>query len=281
MPVLHPAELWRRSGRYDAIGPELFRLQDRRGRRDGAGHDARGGRDLPRRQRGALLPRPAADPLPLPGQGARRAAPARRGAAHARVHHEGLLHLRPRRGGPAGRLRQAHRGLRPDLRPLRPRVVPGGVRRRDDGRHARPRVHGAVPGRRERRRARARVRRERRDRLRRAAGRRAAAAAAGARGGGDPGAHDGGRGGRPARAADGRAAEGLPRRRGGARPADGRRARRPPRQRDQAAQRARRAVPARDARRRSPTASGRPARSARSGPTSPCCWTRASGPAAT
>jgi prolyl-tRNA synthetase len=31
MPVLHPAELWRRSGRYDAIGAELFRLQDRRG----------------------------------------------------------------------------------------------------------------------------------------------------------------------------------------------------------------------------------------------------------
>ena len=48
-------------------------------------------------QRRALLPRPAADPLPLPDQGARRAAPARRRAAHARVHHEGLLHLRPRR----------------------------------------------------------------------------------------------------------------------------------------------------------------------------------------
>jgi prolyl-tRNA synthetase len=31
MPVLHPADLWRRSGRYDDIGPELFRLQDRRG----------------------------------------------------------------------------------------------------------------------------------------------------------------------------------------------------------------------------------------------------------
>jgi len=30
MPVLQPAELWRRSGRYDKIGPELFRLQDRR-----------------------------------------------------------------------------------------------------------------------------------------------------------------------------------------------------------------------------------------------------------
>ncbi|MCW2986576.1 MAG: proline--tRNA ligase [Conexibacter sp.] len=31
MPVLQPAELWRRSGRYDAIGAELFRLQDRKG----------------------------------------------------------------------------------------------------------------------------------------------------------------------------------------------------------------------------------------------------------
>jgi len=30
MPVLQPAELWRRSGRYEAIGPELFRLKDRR-----------------------------------------------------------------------------------------------------------------------------------------------------------------------------------------------------------------------------------------------------------
>lgn len=30
MPVLQPAELWRRSGRYDAIGAELFRLKDRR-----------------------------------------------------------------------------------------------------------------------------------------------------------------------------------------------------------------------------------------------------------
>jgi prolyl-tRNA synthetase len=31
MPVLQPAELWKRSGRYDAIGGELFRLQDRKG----------------------------------------------------------------------------------------------------------------------------------------------------------------------------------------------------------------------------------------------------------
>jgi prolyl-tRNA synthetase len=31
MPVLNPAELWQRSGRYYAIGDELFRLKDRRG----------------------------------------------------------------------------------------------------------------------------------------------------------------------------------------------------------------------------------------------------------
>jgi prolyl-tRNA synthetase len=32
MPVLHPAELWRESGRWDAIGGEMFRLKDRNGR---------------------------------------------------------------------------------------------------------------------------------------------------------------------------------------------------------------------------------------------------------
>src|SRR5919199_2968191 len=32
MPVLHPAELWRASGRWDAIGDEMFRLRDRWGR---------------------------------------------------------------------------------------------------------------------------------------------------------------------------------------------------------------------------------------------------------
>jgi prolyl-tRNA synthetase len=32
MPVVHPAEVWRGSGRYDAIGPELTRFKDRNGR---------------------------------------------------------------------------------------------------------------------------------------------------------------------------------------------------------------------------------------------------------
>ncbi|MFP6662104.1 MAG: proline--tRNA ligase [Myxococcota bacterium] len=31
LPILHPGELWKRSGRWDQIGDELFRLQDRRG----------------------------------------------------------------------------------------------------------------------------------------------------------------------------------------------------------------------------------------------------------
>src|SRR3954465_1763025 len=31
MPVLNPAEIWERSGRYQTIGDELFRLKDRRG----------------------------------------------------------------------------------------------------------------------------------------------------------------------------------------------------------------------------------------------------------
>ena len=32
MPVVHPADLWKASGRYDAIGPELTRFKDRNGR---------------------------------------------------------------------------------------------------------------------------------------------------------------------------------------------------------------------------------------------------------
>jgi prolyl-tRNA synthetase len=32
MPVIHPADLWRESGRYDQIGPELARFKDRAGR---------------------------------------------------------------------------------------------------------------------------------------------------------------------------------------------------------------------------------------------------------
>src|SRR5512146_2394956 len=32
MPVVHPADIWRETGRYDAIGPEMARFKDRGGR---------------------------------------------------------------------------------------------------------------------------------------------------------------------------------------------------------------------------------------------------------
>ena len=99
MPVLQPARAVEAHRPLRAID-ELFKLQDRKGadmvlamthEEAVTFHVAqvvRSYRDLP------LMP------LPLPDQGARRAAPARRRPAHARVHHEGLLLLRPRRGGP-------------------------------------------------------------------------------------------------------------------------------------------------------------------------------------
>ena len=76
MPVLHPAELWQRSGRY-AI-PELLKLQDRRGAELVLAMTHEENITFHMASDRALLPRPAADPLPLPDQGARRAAPARR-----------------------------------------------------------------------------------------------------------------------------------------------------------------------------------------------------------
>ena len=178
MPVLQPAELWKRTGRYEI--DELFKLRDRRGaelvlamthEEDVTFHVV---------ARDPLLPRPAEDALPLPDQGARRAAPARRRAAHARVHHEGLLLVRPRRGGP----RRAPTSC--TSRPTTAIFDRTGLewyrvesRRGDDGRHRRARVHGALRRRRERRRAVGRrLRRQRGDRERHAPARRRAARAA-------------------------------------------------------------------------------------------------------
>jgi prolyl-tRNA synthetase len=59
MPVLQPAEIWQQTGRYDAIGEEMFRLKDRGGRDMVLGmtheeiitwlaaHEVRSYRDLP------------------------------------------------------------------------------------------------------------------------------------------------------------------------------------------------------------------------------------------
>src|SRR5918999_1271597 len=61
------------------------------GGRARARDDARGEPHVPRGPGGPLVSRPAQAALPLPDEGARRTAPTSRGAAYARVHHEGLL----------------------------------------------------------------------------------------------------------------------------------------------------------------------------------------------
>ena len=54
MPVLHPAEIWEQTGRYGLS--EQFRLEDRTGRKHGAGDDARGDRHVARCARDPLVP---------------------------------------------------------------------------------------------------------------------------------------------------------------------------------------------------------------------------------
>ncbi|CAA9494111.1 MAG: Prolyl-tRNA synthetase, bacterial type, partial [uncultured Solirubrobacteraceae bacterium] len=223
-------------------GPRAHAPAGPPGRRHGAGDDARGGRDVPRRAARAVLPRAAHDPLPLPDEGARRGAPARRAAAHARVHHEGRLHLRPRRGGPGRELRGAAPGLSPGLRALRAALLRGRVRRGDDGRVGRPRVHGAVRGGGERGRAGAGLRGQRRGGVGRAAGR-ARPARRALRGAAHARADDGGAGRGLPRGPGRQPRQGLPRRDGGAGLRRRVRPRRPPDQRDQAHQRPRRALP--------------------------------------
>ena len=105
-PVLTPVELWEATGR-DRI-PELFHVQDRAGPPVRAPADARGDVHLPR-ARAAELQAAAAVLVPLPDQGPRRAAAARRPAPRPRVHHEGLVLVRPRRGR-ARRSFRAHEG---------------------------------------------------------------------------------------------------------------------------------------------------------------------------
>ena len=112
MPVLQPAEPWRRTGRYGI--EELFKLKDRRGAdmvlamtheeivTTHVAAAVRSYRDLP-----LILYHFQVKERDEPR-------PAGRRAAHARVHHEGLLHVRPRRRGARRRLPEARRGLRPD-----------------------------------------------------------------------------------------------------------------------------------------------------------------------
>ncbi len=95
-----------------------------------------------------LVQGPAPGAVPDPDQVPRRGPPARRTAARPRVRDEGLLLLRHRRRRPPGRVRQAPRGVHPDLRPARAglRDRAGDVRR--DGRLG---LRGVLGRRRERR----------------------------------------------------------------------------------------------------------------------------------
>ena len=141
MPVLTPYELWQQSGR-DAI-PEIFRLEDRNGREyvlpmtheETVTFHAReisSYRQLPQllyhfsikerdepRSRGGLL-------------------------AAARVHHEGRVLVRPRRGGARRRLPQERAGVPPDVPARGSRVLGRPGRVRDDGRQGVDRLPRAL-----------------------------------------------------------------------------------------------------------------------------------------
>ncbi len=100
MPVVHPAEIWKESGRYAEDRAGAGALQGPRRARHGPGDDPRGGRrDPPPRPRPELPPA-ADDRLPLPDEVPRRAALPWRPDPGPRVRDEGLVLLRPRRRRP-------------------------------------------------------------------------------------------------------------------------------------------------------------------------------------
>ena len=167
-----PAELWKESGRYFKIGPELVRFKDR-GERDmvlAMTHEEVVALAPPRHR--PELPPAADDGLPLPDEVPGRASIPGRPHPRPRVRHEGRLQLRPRRRRPRPELPPAVRGLRADLQAPRPRGHRGRRRRRDHGRLRRPRVHGRQRVRRGHPRPvrRLRLRRQPADRRRRQAG---------------------------------------------------------------------------------------------------------------
>ena len=275
MPVIQPAELWKRTGRY-AI-EELFKLKDRRGAElvlamtheevvtSHVAQVVRSYRDLPLilyhfQVKGRDEPRPRAGVL-------RTREFVMKDSYSFDRDQEGLerSYAAPRRG------------LRPDLRAHRPALVSRRRRRRADGGDRRARVHGALRGRRERGRAGPGLCRQHRGRQRAGPGGRAAGAAGGARSRRHARMRR-----RSPRSAElfglpaGAMLKAFPVRRRGTRSRDGDAARRPPRQRDQARGGAGLAVAAGE--RRGDRGRDRPARasSGRSARSCRCCWTTAS-----
>ena len=165
MPVIQPAELWQKTGRYEI--DELFKLRDRKDAEmvlamtheealtSHVARDVRSYRELPLMLY-HLQTKERDEPRPRAGILRTREFTMKDAYSFDRDE-EGLR----------SQLRAAGRRLRADPRSLRPALVRGRVRRRDDGRLRRARVHGALRGRRERGRARARLRGQHRGRERR------------------------------------------------------------------------------------------------------------------
>ena len=121
-PALLPREPYEATGRWTEYGPNLFRLQDRRGQRLPARPHPRGDVHAPGEGPLRLVQGPAALAVPDPDQVPGRGAAPRRAVPRPRVHDEGQLLLRRRRRRPGQVLRRAPRRLHQDLRPARPGV---------------------------------------------------------------------------------------------------------------------------------------------------------------
>ena len=99
-PELHPAEVWKQSGRWNSIGNDMFRLKDRWGRDLCLGMTEE--EVVTNLALGELRSyKPASAGLvPDPGEVSRRATAQGRPDARPSLHHEGLLHVRHGQGGP-------------------------------------------------------------------------------------------------------------------------------------------------------------------------------------
>ena len=124
------------SGRRPAAtDPRALPARGSRRPRLRAAADARGDVHVPR-ARAPELQAAAAALVPLPDQGPRRAAPARRPPPRPRVHHEGLVLVRPRRGRPRAQLRAAHERRTTGSSSAAASSLRGAGRVGDDGRQA-------------------------------------------------------------------------------------------------------------------------------------------------
>ena len=115
MPVVHPADIWRKTGRYDQVGPEMARFKDRNDRDMvlAMTHEEVVA-DLSSQVDQFVSP-VAPDRLSPPDQVPRRASFPRRSDPRSRIHDEGLLQSRCRRSRSRSGVSEALESLRPDV----------------------------------------------------------------------------------------------------------------------------------------------------------------------